>query len=179
MGRDRLSGVPRQLEAKLLRWNAANFGWGADTVQNILWRLRNGELDNVHPKVIVLLAGTNNVGNAAPPADDSAKVDDIARGIKALLDEMRARAPKSTIILTAIFPRNDNMAVMPTINRINARIAAFADGKTIRFLNINSKLADADGRLFDGMMRDRLHPSAAGYQIWADAILPTVKRLMN
>src|SRR5678815_4163560 len=92
-------------------WNAANFGWGADTIQNILWRLQNGELDNVHPKVIVLLAGTNNVGNAAPPADDSAKVDDIARGIKVVLDEMRARAPRATIILTAIFPRNDNMAV--------------------------------------------------------------------
>ena len=72
---------------------------------------------------------------------------------------MRRRAPKATIILTAIFPRNDNMAVMPTINRINAKLATFADGKTIRFLNINDRLADADGRLFDGMMRDRLHPT--------------------
>ncbi len=44
-------------------WNAADFGWGADQIQNILWRLENGELDGVHPKVIVLLAGTNNVGN--------------------------------------------------------------------------------------------------------------------
>jgi lysophospholipase L1-like esterase len=160
-------------------WNAANFGWGADTVQNILWRLQNGELDNVHPKVIVLLAGTNNVGNAAPPADDSLRVDDVARGIKAVLGEMRARAPKATIILTAIFPRNDNMAVVPTIDRINARIASFADGKTIRFLNINDKLADADGRLFEGVMRDRLHPSVAGYQIWADALKPIFRELLG
>jgi (4-O-methyl)-D-glucuronate---lignin esterase len=160
-------------------WNAANFGWGADTVQNILWRLQNGELDNVHPKVIVLLAGTNNVGNSAPPADDSARVDDIARGIKAVLEEMRTRAPKATIILTAIFPRNDNMAVMPTINHINARIASFADGKTIRFLNINDKLAGADGRLFDGVMRDRLHPSVTGYQIWADALRPILTELLG
>ena len=160
-------------------WNAANFGWGADTVQNILWRLQNGELDNVHPKVIVLLAGTNNVGNAAPPADDSARVDDVARGIKAVLGELRTRAPKATIILTAILPRNDNMAVMPTINRINARIAAFADGKTIRFLNINDKLADTDGRLFEGVMRDRLHPSVAGYQIWADALKPILTELLG
>jgi len=160
-------------------WNAANFGWGADTVQNILWRLQNGELDNVHPKVIVLLAGTNNVGNAAPPADDRARVDEVARGIKAVLGEMRTRAPGATIILTAIFPRNDNMAAMPTINRINSRIASFADGKTIRFLNINDKLADADGRLFDGVMRDRLHPSVAGYQIWADALKPIFTELLG
>ncbi len=160
-------------------WNAANFGWGADTVQNILWRLQNGELDNVHPKVIVLLAGTNNVGNAPPPADDSARVEDVARGIRAVLDEMRARAPRATIILTAIFPRNDNLAAMPTINRINARIAAFADGKTVRFLNINNTLADADGRLFDGVMRDKLHPSVTGYQIWADALKPIFTELLG
>ena len=49
-------------------WNAGNFGWGADRTQNILWRLENGELDGVNPKVIVLLAGTNNVG--AQPGDE-------------------------------------------------------------------------------------------------------------
>src|SRR5712692_817187 len=48
-------------------WNAADFGWGADKIENILWRLENGELDGVNPKVIVLLAGTNNVGNSVPP----------------------------------------------------------------------------------------------------------------
>ena len=45
-------------------WNAGDFGWGADKTENILWRLENGELDGVNPKVIVLLAGTNNVGGA-------------------------------------------------------------------------------------------------------------------
>ena len=77
-------------------WNAANFGWGADTIQNILWRLQHGELDGVHPKVVVLLAGTNNVGNS--PASD-AKVSDITKGIKALLDTIRDKAPQATIIL--------------------------------------------------------------------------------
>ena len=171
-------------------WNAANFGWGADSTQHILWRLQNGELDDVHPKVIVLLAGTNNVGNTVtpnggtagnrvPPEGDAAKVEDISRGIKAILDTMRAKAPQATIILTAIFPRNDNMAVMPTINQINARIATFADGKTIRFLNINDRLADPSGRLLDGMMADRLHPSVLGYQVWADALKPLFTELLG
>src|SRR5262249_57084888 len=47
-------------------WNARNFGWGADTVQNVLWRLTNGELDGVNPKGIVVMAGTNNVGTRVP-----------------------------------------------------------------------------------------------------------------
>jgi lysophospholipase L1-like esterase len=158
-------------------WNAANFGWGADRTQNILWRLQNGELDDVHPKVIVLLAGTNNVGNRAGAPE---KVDEITRGLRAIVDLMRTKAPKATIIVTAIFPRNDNMAVMPEITAINANLAKLADGKSVRFVNINDKLADAGGRLFEGVLNpDRLHPALKGYQIWADALKPIFTELLG
>jgi lysophospholipase L1-like esterase len=159
-------------------WNAADFGWGADRVENILWRLENGELDGVNPKVIVLLAGINNVGNR--PGDD-AQVEDITKGLKAVLDVCQQKAPGATIILTAIFPRNDNLAVVPAINKINDRLARFADGKKIRFLNVNDKLADADGRLFDGMMNagDKLHPTLKGYQVWADGLKPIFTELLG
>jgi lysophospholipase L1-like esterase len=133
----------------------------------------------VNPKVIVLLAGTNNVGTTVPAAGDDAKVADISRGVKAVLDVMQAKAPNATIILTAIFPRNDNMAVIPTINKINANLAKFADGRKIRFLNINDKLADKGGRLFDGVMGDRLHPAIKGYQVWADALKPIFTELLG
>jgi lysophospholipase L1-like esterase len=164
--------------ANFFGWNAADFGWGADRIENILWRLEHGELDGINPKVIVVLAGSNNVG--AQPGDD-AKVADIAGGVKALLDRCREKAPAATIVLTAIFPRNDNMAVMPEITRINAIIAGFADGRAIRFLNVNGKLADAEGRLFDGMMneRDKLHPTLKGYQMWADALKPLLTELLG
>jgi lysophospholipase L1-like esterase len=162
-------------------WNAANFGWGADTIQNILWRLSNGELDGVHPKVIVLLAGTNNVGNTVPAGGDEARVADITRGIKAILDIMQSKAPNATIILTGIFPRNDNMAVMPTITKINCNISRFADGRRIRYLNINDKLADSDGKLYDGMTNagDKLHPTIKGYQVWAEALKPIFTELLG
>jgi lysophospholipase L1-like esterase len=160
-------------------WNAANFGWGADRTQHILWRLLNGELDDVHPKVIVLLGGTNNVGNAVGPAGIEATAEDISRGIKAILDVMRAKAPRATIILTGIFPRNDNLAVIPVINAINRRIAGFADGGAIRYLNVNDRLADANGKLFEGMMHDGLHPTIKGYQVWADALKPLLSELLG
>jgi len=157
-------------------WNAANFGWGADGIENILWRLENGELDGVNPKIIVLLAGINNVG--AQPADD-AKVEDITRGLKAIVEICRKKAPDATIILTAIFPRNDNMAVIPSINKINDNLARMADGKKIRSLNVNDKLADQDGKLFEGMSRDKLHPTVKGYQVWADGLKPIFTEILG
>src|SRR5580704_16103657 len=155
-------------------WNAADFGWGADKIENILWRLENGELDGVNPKVIVLLAGTNNVGNHEPP-------DGITKGLEAVVQLMQMKAPAATIILTAIFPRNDNSDnLMPVIDPINANLAHLADGRKIRYLNINSKLADASGKLFEGMMNpDLLHPSLQGYQVWADALKPILLEILG
>ena len=163
-------------KANFFGWNAADFGWGADRIEHMLWRLENGELDGVNPKVIVILAGTNNVG--ARPGNDE-KIADITRGLRALIDLAHAKAPAATIILTGIFPRNDNMAVMPEINRINANLARFADGRAIRYINVNDRLADANGQLFDGMTMDKLHPTVKGYQVWADALKPVLMELLG
>jgi lysophospholipase L1-like esterase len=157
-------------------WNAADFGWGGDSTQNILWRLENGELDGVNPKVIVILAGTNNVGRA--PADD-ARIADISRGIGAIVDLCRAKAPSAKIILMGIFPRNDSLEVGPTIGRINETISKFADGKTVRFLDIGDRLADKHGVLFDDMTVDKLHLSLRGYQVWADGLKPILTELLG
>ena len=162
-------------------WNAADFGWGGDRVENILWRLENGELDGVHPKVIVLLAGTNNVGNRIPADGIDVAADQVTKGLRAVLRVMQSKAPDAVIILMGIFPRNDNMDVMPEIDRINANLARMADGRRIRYLNINGQLADRDGKLRDGMMSatDKLHPAAKGYQVWADGLKPLLTELLG
>jgi lysophospholipase L1-like esterase len=163
-------------KANFFGWNAANFGWGADRIENMLWRLEHGELDGVRPKVIVILAGTNNVG-AQPGGDE--KIVDITRGLSALVRLCQRKAPQATIVLTAIFPRNDNVAVLPEIERINAHLAALADGKRTRFLNVNERLADQNGRLFTGMSADNLHPTLQAYQIWADGLKPLFTELLG
>jgi (4-O-methyl)-D-glucuronate---lignin esterase len=157
-------------------WNAANFGWGGDRTQNILWRLENGELDGINPKVIVVQAGANNVGNQ-PRGEQT--IDEIARGIKAIIDLCQQKAPDATIILTAVFPRNE-LPVITTVNHINARLATYADGKKFRFVNINDRLADSNGTILDGVMNaDKLHLSTKGYQIWADALKPIFRELLG
>ena len=159
-------------------WNAGNFGWGADRTQNILWRLEHGELDGVNPKIVVVLAGTNNVG---PQARDARTTAEIARGVKAIVDLCRQKAPNATIVLTAVFPRYDNVEALPTIDRINRQLATFADGRRVRFLNINSRLVNPDGTLVDGVLneRDKLHPTLKGYQIWADSMKPIFRELLG
>jgi lysophospholipase L1-like esterase len=158
-------------------WNAADFGWGADRTENILWRLENGELDAVNPKVVILLAGTNDLGNAPKPRG----ADDVTLGLQAIVRVIQTKAPAATIIVMGIFPRNDNMALMPVIDRINSNLSKLADGGKVRYLNINDKLAGGDGKLFDGMMdaRDKLHPTAKAYQVWADALRPVLTELLG
>ena len=161
-------------------WNAADFGWGGDRTQNILWRLQNGELDGVNPKVVVLLAGTNNVSDRAAPGSDEEKAGDITRGVQAILRVLQEKAPAATIIVMGIFPRNDNPAFMPIIDKINHKLSQIADGKKIRYLNINEKLADHNGMLFDGMMNpDKLHLTVKAYQVWADALKPELTELLG
>ena len=164
---------------KFFGWNAADFGWGADSIQNILWRLSNGELDGVNPKIVVFLAGTNNIGNRIVPGTEDSAVVDVSKGVEAALKLIRVKAPDATIILMGIFPRNDNMAAIPIIVKVNENISKLADGKKTRYVSINDKLADADGTLFEGMTMDKLHPSLKGYQIWADALKPIFTEILG
>jgi lysophospholipase L1-like esterase len=153
-------------------WNAANFGWGADRTQNILWRLKNGELDDVNPKVIVLQAGTNNIGNASG-------AEDIVKGLGAIVSTIRAKAPQATVLVTGIFARDDRPDAWPIVKEVNQQLAKLADGGKIRYVDVNDKLTDSSGRVSEGMMPDKLHPSATAYQIWADALKPHLRELLG
>jgi cephalosporin-C deacetylase-like acetyl esterase/lysophospholipase L1-like esterase len=160
-------------------WNAANFGWGADKTQHILWRLQNGELNGVNPKVVVLLAGTNNVGNQTPLGNTESRAGEVARGVTAIVGEIRRRAPKAVVVITGITPRDDNRAVLPVIRAANREIARLADGKAVRYINIEEKLADPDGYLYPGMAYDGLHLTPKAYQIWADALKPVFTEILG
>jgi len=157
-------------------WNAADFGWGADRIENMLWRLDNGELDGVNPKVIVLLAGTNNLPG---PGTEDEKVADITRGLQALVDRFHQKAPNATVVLTGIFPRRGSPEMARTIVRVNENLSRMANGTTVRYVNVNDKLGDATGQPFDGLTMDGLHPTLKGYQIWADALTPILTDVLG
>jgi lysophospholipase L1-like esterase len=156
---------------------AENFGISGDRTQHVLWRIEHGELDGAHPKLIVLMIGTNN------SKSDSAT--EIAEGVTAIVKQIQAKCPASTILLLAIFPRanmpdeEQNTQITGKIKDTNKIIAGLDDGKSIKFLDIGAKFLDSDGKLPKNVMPDLLHPNEKGYQIWADAILPIVKEMMK
>ena len=154
--------------------HAANFGIGGDRTQHVLWRIENGELDGLDPKVIVLMIGTNN-SNADSP-------DQIAEGVEKIVAEMRAKCPNSKILLLAIFPRGkptDKPDQMNTIHKVNERITKLDDRKTVTFLDINHVFLGADGKVPADIMPDFLHPNEHGYQLWADAMEPALAKMLK
>jgi lysophospholipase L1-like esterase len=151
---------------------AANFGIGGDRTQHVLWRIQNGELDGISPKVAVLMIGTNNTGG------DSA--EQIADGVTAIVKTIRAKSSPTKVLVLAVFPRG-KMIPNPgntKITEINKIIAKLDDGKNVKYLDIGQKFMK-DGQIPGDIMYDYLHLTEAGYQIWADAITPTLTEMLK
>jgi lysophospholipase L1-like esterase len=151
----------------------ADFGIAGDTTQGVLWRMQNGELEGFKAKLIVLMLGTNNIGRNPN--------DEIVDGDRLIIEEFKKRQPQAKVLLLGIFPRNADAAnpLRATIKEINSKLAKLADNKQVFYMDIGDKFLAADGTLTTEIMADGLHPTAKGYQIWADAILPQVRTLMK
>lgn len=166
---------------------AANFGIGGDRTEHVLWRLENGNFDGLKPKEIVLMIGTNNtghVGRAMKELDGAiyqCTEQQTAEGVKAIVNKLKEKCPGAKILVLAIFPRgekpDDKMRQQNEVT--NGIIKNLADGKTVFFLDINAKFLQPDGTLSRDIMPDLLHPHAKGYEIWAEAIAPKVKELLQ
>ena len=154
------------------QWEPANFGIGGDRTQHVLWRIQNGELNGLKPKAAVLMIGTNNVGG------DSAA--GIATGITKIVETIRKKTPETKILLLAVFPRGEKPNPgREKLKQVNQIIAKLDDGKSVFFLDIGDKFMSPDGLMTAEITPDFLHLSAAGYQIWADAITPKLQELMK
>jgi lysophospholipase L1-like esterase len=153
-------------------YKMANFGIGGDTTQGVLWRLQNEEAKGFQPKAIMLMIGTNNTAGNRPA--------EIAMGIAAIVYEMRKDFPDAKILLLGIFPRGTpGLAVRRQIAAINTIISCLHDGQHVFYMDIGDKFLAPDGAIPRDIMNDLLHPTAKGYEIWAQAVKETLDGLLK
>jgi len=169
------SGGRKVWDEYYVKRNAFNLGFSGDRTENVIWRLQNGAINGISPKLVVVMIGTNNTGHRQD------KPEHTAAGIKGIIEELRTRLPKTKILLLAIFPRgkDTNDRLRKLNDATNEIIATYADDQHVFYLDINDKFLEGDGVLPKKIMPDLLHPNADGYGIWAEAMEPMVQKLMG
>jgi len=154
---------------------AANFGISGDQTGHVLWRItEGGELDSIKPKVAVVMIGTNNsyVHSA----------EQISGGITEIVKTIHKKTPTTKVLLLGVFPRGakGGTPIRAKLDEINKTIAKLDDGgKTVKFLDIGERFLEKDGSLSMEVMPDFLHLSGKGYEIWAEAINPTLTEMLK
>jgi lysophospholipase L1-like esterase len=160
--------------------HAANFGISADRTQHVLWRMQNGELEGIKPKVVVLLIGTNNCGMENDKSKVRNTTAEAIQGVTAVVQGLRAKLPETKILFLAIFPRGEkDDPIREQIKEVNAAVSHLDDGKYVHYLDIGPKFLEADGSISHETMGDLLHPTEKGYEIWAAAIKEPLAALMK
>jgi len=175
-GRPRQPNGPHSWDSLFGRHRVLNLGFGWDRTQNVLWRLDHGEIDGLHPRLVIIDIGTNNTSQTEHARMNTAP--EIVEGIKAVYDCVHSKIPDAMIILMAIFPR-EQQTLHPRrilINETNRLLKVFADQEKIKLLDISAGLLAPDGTMLPGMTIDFTHPTDKGYQIWADSLRPFVER---
>lgn len=149
--------------------DAVDLGFGWDRTENVLWRLEQGQLNDMPLTAVSLMIGTNNAFLNTP--------EQIRDGIQAIVDMIRIQKPKAKILLLAIFPRGEKPddAGRLKVIEVNKLIAALGKQRNVTFMDIGSKFLQPDGTISREVMGDFLHPTDKGYQIWAEAVEPWMK----
>ncbi len=153
--------------------NAVNLGIGGDRTQHVLWRLGNGNIEGISPKLAVVMIGTNNSGDNKP--------EEIAEGVKLIVETLRSKLPQTKILLLATFPRGPTSQdpQRQANEKSNEIVAKLADGQMVRYLDIGKSFLQSDGTLTREIMPDLLHLSTQGYRIWAEGIEPVVAEVVG
>jgi lysophospholipase L1-like esterase len=162
--------------AKFAPYQPADFGISGDRTEHVLWRITHGELDGIHPKVTVIMIGTNNVGHFKDETPEWA-----AAGVKKIVEMVHEKLPDTKVLLLGVFPRGASSkdVLRQKVVAINSIIAKLDDGQKTRYLDISETLLDADGDLPKEIMPDALHPNAKGYDVWYDAMWPTLEKMLK
>lgn len=151
-----------------------NLGFGWDRTENVLWRIENGELSGIKPRVIIIKIGTNNTSVRD-------RAGDIADGIMAVCDAAHRQQPDAKILLLALLPRPDEKTPRPTATeKVNALLPARTAGiGWVTYCDFGGAFRNADGTVNGKLFCDGVHPNAAGYEVLGGKIREQLNALLN
>ncbi len=158
-------------------YKSANFSIGGDRTQQVLWRIANGELDGLTPKVLVLQIGSNNLWTHDAP-------EKIAEGTKKIVEAIRAKLPKTNVLVLGLIPsqKSSTDPIRGKIKQINAITSKLAEGTSVRFLDISAKFIEPNGSIDlekDLFQPDCVHLKTKGYEAWATTVKPIIVEMMK
>jgi lysophospholipase L1-like esterase len=153
---------------------AADFAVAGVTTSHVLWQLETGQVASAAPQVVVLLIGTNNLGQGQSPAA-------TARGIGAIVGGIRAQLPATRVLLLGLLPRGESAddPFRARVAEVNRSIANLDDGRDVRFLDIGGLFVTPEGNIPPRLMPDSLHPSTRGYALYARGVYWAISDLLN
>lgn len=160
--------------------NVMNFGISADHTAHVLWRLAKAPMNKISPKIVILLIGTNNLGLKKPNSNEPFSTPaETVEAIQLIVDRLKELYPNAKIVLMELFPRGassqDPLRLgVQEVNRQLEKIFADNEVEQVQLCNINKLLLNEKGELTKEIMSDFLHPTDAGYEIWAKAVEPMI-----
>ena len=138
-----------------------NHGVGGDDTPQLLWRIREGLLDGIQPKAVVLCIGVNNIW-AGFDAGDTLK------GIETVVAAVGGKCPGTKVLLIGNTHLTVDLVHRDRVRTINAGQAKLADGEHVEFIDFSEKMLKPDGSLLENLYAgDKLHLSPAGYGLWS------------
>ncbi len=146
-------------------YHAIDFGISGDSTENVLYRLEHGQAKGMHPKLIFLMIGHNNVMHNTP--------EQIFEGVAAILKKYQEVCPDSLLVLQATFPSKEPRSKWRTsIAALDQLLPKLAEPGKVLYVDFGEKFLSPDGTISKEVMPDGTHPAAKGYEIWAAAIQP-------
>lgn len=145
--------------------NSLNLGIAGDSTQQLLWRIEHGLFDKFKPSLLVVTIGTNNLNTTA----HSGTADEIARGIRQVVAELRAKLPETRIVLLGIIPRRRAWQ-NEQIVKINAMSTSLTQNRRVHLINLYTNLVGQPVRETLYVPLEE-HLNASGYALFADRLV--------
>jgi lysophospholipase L1-like esterase len=161
--------------SKLTPYRPFNLGVAGDRTEHLLWRITNGELDGINPKIVVILIGTNNIGQL-----NDERPEWIANAIEKIFEAVHEHLPNANVLLLGIFPRDAKDSVRRTkVVKVNSLIRGLNDGTKTRFLDLGRTFLDEGDNIPSDIMPDQVHLSEKGYEIWFEGMQPIMEEILK